>query len=61
MPLFFALNNLEDMSEVLRYVKNAYVAHISLEELEKALENRIHGIDVTTLARKTIARMRGRV
>jgi hypothetical protein len=35
--------------------------HITLEELEKALQNRIRSIDVSTLARQTLDRMRGRV
>jgi hypothetical protein len=37
------------------------VAHITLEELERALENRINRFDVETIARETIARMQGRV
>jgi hypothetical protein len=37
------------------------VPFITLGELEKALANRINSIDVTTLARETIARMRGKV
>jgi hypothetical protein len=37
------------------------VPFITLEELEKALANRVNCIDVTTLARETTARMRGRV
>jgi hypothetical protein len=37
------------------------VPFITLEELEKVLASRINSIDVTTLARETLARMRGRV
>jgi hypothetical protein len=40
---------------------SGYVAHITLEEHEKTLKKRINSIDVTPLARQTIARMRGRV
>jgi hypothetical protein len=39
----------------------SYIAHITLEELEKALESRINSIDLETIARETIARMRGRI